>query len=467
MRAGARVRRVAAAALVASLAGCALYHAQPLPELSSLASPPMLDAAALGAEAKAFQHPLVPSVPLDLADGIDAGEAAMLAVLLDPTLVAARDTRQEADAARITAELLPNPSLDAEVDQPYGSGSEGLVKVVNLALSFDLRSLLTWRSRVGAARAEARRVDLGVTWQEWQVSQQARLLAIRTGWLERRLEILHAELALEEHTQDRVEDAVKSGDATYEQLGVHRASVETVRRDLIDLEQTAVSARSALRVLFGEPGGPPLPVTPPAPPPDAIPAPPRPADVVPRCLEGRLDLAALRAGYHAQDQRLRQAILEQLPNVTVGFTHQRNESSLSFFGGLVSLGLPVFDRNQGGVALARATRARLRDEYRARATQIRSSVDDLLQLLDVFARRLPEVRAAIVPLATIEQAEQTGAESGDIDWLSYQTVRIALLDQRLQAASLAQARDEALVGLDTACGVVGGPWAHSSQEGAP
>jgi outer membrane protein TolC len=130
----------------------------------------------------------------------------------------------------------------------------------------------------------------------------------------------------------------------------------------------------------------------------------------------------------------------------------------------VSLGLPVFDRNQGGVALARATRARLRDEYTARATQIRSSVDDLLGLLGVFARRLPEVRAAIVPLAAIEKAEQTGAESGDIDWVAYQTVRLALLDQRLQDASLAQARAEALVGLDTACGVVDGPWSRGEEE---
>jgi len=66
----------------------------------------------------------------------------------------------------------------------------------------------------------------------------------------------------------------------------------------------------------------------------------------------------------------------------------------------------------------------------------------------------------------IEQSEQTAAERGDVDWLSYQTVRIALLDQRLQAASLAQAREEALVGLDTACGVVAGPWTRG-EGGEP
>lgn len=458
------VRRLAGAYGLAALAGCATYQPAPLPDLASLASPPALDAAALRAAVEAFRHPLVPSVPLDLDDGIDPAEAAVLAVLLDRSLAAERNTRQEADAARVTAELLPDPTLDAGLDAPYGSGSRGLEKAVHLALSIDLRQLLTWRARVRAARADVTRVDLGVTWQEWQVAQQARLLAIRTGGLERQLEILRAELELEERTQRRIEDAVESGDATYEQLGVQRASVETIRRDLIALEQTAVATRSALRVLLGEPGGLPLRVTAPPSPAAAIPPPPAREAVVPRCLAARLDLAALRAGYEAQDQRLRQAILEQLPNVTVGFSHQSDETSLSFFGGLVSLGLPVFDRNQGGVALARATRARLRDEYEARATQVRSSVDDLLGLLGVFARRLPEVHAAIGPLAAIEQAEQAGAESGDVDWVAYQTVRIALLDQRLQDASLAQARAEALVGLDTACGVVDGPWSRGEEE---
>ena len=240
--------------------------------------------------------------------------------------------------------------------------------------------------------------------------------------------------------------------------------METIRRDLVDLEQTEVATRTALRVLLGEPGGPPLKVSAPVPPPSAIPAPPADTTVVPACLAGRLDLAALRAGYEVQDQRLRQAILEQLPNITVGFAHQRNESKISFFGGLVSLGLPVFDRNQGGVAGAGATRERLRHEYRARATEVRSNVDDLLRLLELFARRLPQVQAAIGPLAEIESAEERAAESGDIDWLSYQTVRIGLLDQRLEAARLAQGRAETLVGLDTACGVVDGPW---SKEGAP
>ncbi len=448
------------------LAGCATYQPAPLPTLDSLATPPALDESALRARAASWHHPLVPAVPLDLADGIDPAEAALLAVLLDPTLGAARDTRQEAEANRITAELWPNPSFDTEVDHPYGSGSPGLANVVNLALSIDLRQLVTRGARVRGARADVEQVDLGVTWQEWQVAQQARLLAVRLGWLERRLAILGDELALEERTQQRIDEAVRSGDATYEQLGVQRASVETIRRDLIDLEQTAVATRTALRALLGEPGGPPLQVTAPASPPEPIPAPPQQETIVPQCLGARLDLAALRAGYQAQDERLRQAILEQLPNVTLGLVHQRNESSLSFFGGLLNLGLPVFDRNQGGVALAGATRARLRDEYRARATEVRSSVDNLLHLLGVLARRLPQVQAAIAPLARIESAEQSAAESGDVDWLSYQTVRIALLDQRLQAASLAQARAEAMVGLDTACGVVGGPWTRG-EGGTP
>jgi outer membrane protein, heavy metal efflux system len=465
-RRGRRIARGLACALLGlGLAGCALYHAAPLPPPEQLSSAPRLDEARLREEAAALHQPLVGPVALDLRDGVDPDEAGVLAVLLDPDLAAARDARGEAAARRITAELLPNPSLDAEIEHPYGSGSSGLLNVVNLAVSIDLHQLLLRWPRTTAARADAAQVDLGVAWQEWQVAQQARLLTLRLGWLERRLAIVRDELALEQRSQQRLQDALASGDASYEQLGVQRAAVETVRRNLVDLEQTAVQTRSALLALFGEPADFALEVAPPAPA-QAIPAPPPAARLVPACLANRLDLAALRKGYEAQDARLRAALIEQLPNVSIGLTRQRNESSIRFFGGLVSLGLPVFDRNQGGVALEQATRQRLRDEYEARATGVRASVGELLRLLALFARRIPEVQDAIEPLADIERAERDAADRGDVDWLSYQTVRLALLDQRLQAASLAQARDEARVGLDAACGVRREPEAARARGAA-
>jgi outer membrane protein, heavy metal efflux system len=283
------------------------------------------------------------------------------------------------------------------------------------------------------------------------VAEAARLEAERLGWLERRVAVVSEELALEQETNDRLERAVASGDASLEQLGVQRAAAEGVRRTLIELEQAQAASQSALLTFFGQPPDPGLRIAPPVPPAAPLPVPAVDA-IVADCVVRRLDVEALRRGVDEEDARLRQAILEQFPDVTIGITRNRDETSLKFLGGLVSVGLPIFDWNQGGVALERATRARLGHEYQARIVAVRAAIDGLVRLLEISARRLPEVEASIPRLAEIEAAEREAATRGDVDWLSYQTVRLALLDQRLEALSLSQAQAEARIGLDTECG---------------
>jgi cobalt-zinc-cadmium efflux system outer membrane protein len=452
---GALRRGLVCAGTGFTLLACSWHGAPPLPPLEELAEPPPLDAARLRVEARELVHPLLQPLEIDLSDGLSPEEAAVLAVLVNPDLVAVRDTHGEADAQLLAAGLLPNPVLGAELDNPYGAGSRGLTTAANLAASLDTRALLTLPARRRAARANLEKVDLGIAWQEWQVAEAARLEAERLGWLERRVAVVSQELALEQETNDRLERAVASGDATLEQLGVQRAAAEAVRRSLIELEQAQATSRNALLTFFGQPTDPGLRIASPVP---ASPLPVPAVDaIVPDCLARRLDIEALRRGVDEEDARLRQAILEQFPDVTLGITRNRDETSLKFLGGLVSVGLPVFDWNQGGVALERATRARLGHEYQARITAVRAAIDGLVRLLEIAARRLPEVEASIPRLAEIEAAEREAATRGDVDWLSYQTVRLALLDQRLEALSLAQAQAEARVGLDTECGGMAAP----------
>jgi outer membrane protein TolC len=174
--------------------------------------------------------------------------------------------------------------------------------------------------------------------------------------------------------------------------------------------------------------------------------------VLDACLAHRLDLQALRRGYVAGQERVRQAVLEQFPDIVVGVHYQRNETALQFIGGFVSFELPLFNRNQGSVAIGRATRQRLRFEYDARVASTRADLRRLRRLSALLRRQLPEVKASIPGLTNIEQQERAAVARGDLDRLSYQTVRTALFNQRLEQANLSQALAEAEVGLQTACG---------------
>ncbi|HKJ25041.1 MAG TPA: hypothetical protein VKB65_09490 [Myxococcota bacterium] len=444
---------IAVAGLVASSSACSLYHRAPLPPLSSLASGRPLEPASLQARIDEIDHPILKSQAVVLSDGIGPMEAALLAVVLNPDLAAARARRGEARAGVIAAGILPNPVFGGGLDRPYGTGSAGLADVVSLSLSIDSQRILTRWARLAVARGELEQVDLDVAWQEWQVAQAARLEAVRLAWLERRVALAREQLAQEEETTARLGHAYDARDATVERLGVQLAARETVRANVMGLEEARTRSRSALLALWGQPAVSDLRMEPPGPAEVSAPV-PETARVAPLCLERRIDLVALRRGHAAQDARVRQAVIEQLPDVSIGIAHQRDESSLRFFGGFVSLSVPVFDRNQATVALAVATRERLALEYEARVASVRSTLDETLGILRMLQHRLPEVASAVGPLARLERSERAAAETGDVSWLSYATLRVALLEQRLQEAALSQLAAETRIGIDTACGTL-------------
>lgn len=435
-----------AALLSFCLAACAGYRTEPLAPPPQAAPERPLDEPRLRVRAGELRGRAAPAVRIDLADGLDPDEAAVLAVLLDPDLVAARDARGVAKAQIIDAGILPNPVLGVEVDHPYGANAAGTSEVLNLSLSLDLKPLFARSAHRDAARAGLDQIDLGIAWQEWQVAQHARLLVVQLEWLRRRVKLAREDLAFEEKTATALDHATATGDVTLGQVGVQRASLESVRRTVDDLEQAAIDAESQLRALLGNPHVARIDV------PEPQTAKGAPAPDTSECLHRRLDLQALERGYQAEEASVRAAVADQFPDLVVGIAHQHNESSLNFIGAFVNIGLPIFNRNQGRVALARATRLQLQHEYDARVAGARADLDRLSRFSALVARQLPEVHAAIAPLEKIELQERGAVVRGDVDRLSYQIVRTALLDQRLQEAALSQALAEAQIGFDTTCG---------------
>jgi outer membrane protein TolC len=427
-------------------ASCASYQARPLSSPAEAALPRELPSGPVQVESGPHAPRTRTSLQINLADGLDADEGAVLAVMLNPELVALRATRGQNEAQVLEAGILPNPVFGVEVAHPYGADSQGTSTALNLSLSYEIKPLIARGARQDAAKAELAQVDLSVAWQEWQVAQQARLQVTRLGWIRRRLQLAREELEFEEQTMKALDQASTTGDATLQQLGVQRAAVEAARRTRDELEQTDTETESELRAVLGEPQVATLDVVGP------VAAPVLTDRNIDTCLSGRLDLEALRRGYDAQEFTVRAEVLDQFPAFSVGVSHQHDETNLPFLGGFISMELPVFNRNQGAVALARATRHQLGAEYDARVKSARAELAALMRLSAVVARQLPAAHDSIAPLEAVESQERSAVMRGDIDLLSYQTVRSALIDQRLQEATLSQALAEAHVGLQTSCG---------------
>ena len=431
-------------------AACASYEAQRLLDKPAAAPPWARDAPRLRTATEAL-HRAAPSpapIEVDISDGLSPDEAGVLAVRLNPELVAARDAHSEGQAQILMAAVLPNPVLGAGINQPFGPSSAGTNTSTNLSLAIDLKPYVARSARERAAAAGLAQIDLGIAWQEWQIAEQARLLVVRLGWIRKRLKLAREELDFAEQTATSIAAAGRVGDTTLEQVGVQRAALEGVRRVLTQLEQADVDTESALRALLGNPELEKLEVDEPS----TSSSRELVTTSVDACLEGRLDLAALRRGYDAAEEQLRAAVLDQFPAVTVGVAYQRNETALNFIGGFINVELPVFNHNQYRVQLGVASRRRLEHEYDARVARTRAELDQLSRFYTLVARQLAELQRSLGPLEEIELQERTAVAHGDISRMSYQIVRGALFDQRLQDAAVSQALAEVRIGIETTCG---------------
>ena len=409
-----------------TLGGCVSYHPAPLPDAAALAAPPAPDLERLKVEAAELQHPRLQPVRVDLSDGLSPDEAAVLAVLANPDLIAVRATHGEAAAQLVAAGLLPEPTLTVEGDRPYGSNSAGTVDVINVGLEVDVAAMIQRSARAAEAAATLDSVDLGIAWQEWQVAQSARLETLRIGWLEHRIGVADAELHSEESTLGALQSAMEQGDATLSDVGVQLAAVESLRRSRGELRRSEVEARGELDRLLGLPGTATLPVVLT----DGEVGAPRGfgADaLIGAAVNRRLDLLALRRGYDAQEAVVRAAVLAQLPSLSVGVVHQRNESALKFLGGYVTLGLPIFGHPRAVITREEATRTRLGDELEARAAAVRADIRTLLATLDELAVQVQRAEAAVQRLEPVAEAERDAAVRGDVDTSMYKATESRML----------------------------------------
>lgn len=413
--------------LAVILTACAHYNPAPLAEA------PMLSAT-LPATADN------PAGPLGVADVV------ALAVARDPDLVAARTKAGVAQAQLIQAGVLPNPSLTGAL-LPLVAGA-GTVPAWNLGLAQDVKALLVYKPKRRAARDSVGQVRADLLWQEWQVAGEARQLAVGIIAREQTRPLLDEAVRILGHRQRVTQAALAAGNATLVTAAPSVVGFQQARANLQTLDQTQLQDRHKLNALLALAPDAPLPLR------DDIDLPPfdmaAARSAMTTLADRRPDLLALRFGYAAQDEGLHAAILSQFPDLILGATGSSDSSKVINVGPNAQVGLPLFDRNQGNIAIARATRAQLRAEYAARLTNATGEVGALLgemaqlqRQLDLIERDLPAAH-----LAASRAAAAFGAAALDerayVDLITNRftkeqelaTLRLALLDRQVAVSTL-------------------------------
>ncbi|RAP56433.1 transporter [Oleiagrimonas sp. MCCC 1A03011] len=451
-----RVAHLLSGCVLTALAGCAIYRPQPLHP-----RPAAQNASALEVPAARMPMPALRSHRFDPSNGLDVTETAMLAVVNNPRLRTLRDRLDIGRAQAFEAGLLPDPQLAASRDM-LGNPNADVSSAYSLGLSYDLGPLLTRSARVASARASQRQIRLRLLWAEWQTIAHARLLFDQVHALRAQQHRLQRELTALRGLDASIQKALRSGDLDYAGASAGLDATAQVRNQLADTSRQLDQAESDLRGLLGLAPDAPLRLTGPdwQPRPSAAQVAHAEKDLARR----RPDLLALKAGYAAQEARVRAAILGQFPDIQVGFNRARDTSNVHTHGFSIGLTLPLFDGNRGRIAVTRATRQALADAYRARLLATRNDVHRLVAALHTLRG---QIDAAAEHAHRMDRAERSATEnwrSGALDWPTWLAIRASALQADLQMNRLRRQRAKASIALET---LLGGDWTDATTPDTP
>ena len=440
------------AAVLALLGGCSIYHSMPLNQMSvdRALEPRPIEAVKVAAER--LDHPLVRSMRIDGEGGFTPNEIAVMVVIVSPQLRTVRDQRGLARAQVVQAGILPNPQWNESADIPQGNADPTLVTGRSHGLGWDLGALLTHHDDVAAAKANAHSVDLQIAWQEWQVAQDARLRAFRIVSMQERLPL---EREIEAGLAENVTVMRQSFDRGLKVAADLTAATDlyTQSRDArLALEQSLIADRLALNLSLGLPANAPLQIKLP----EAAPTLATDADAASRLLRGmetrRLDLVALTLGYQSQESTLRSAVLAQFPKINLSVNKAYDTSNIRSRGWAIGVDVPVFDRHQGVIATAKATRQQLFDDYVARVAEARAQVYQMIEDLAVVQTQLSGATGSLADLKLLANGYERAYASRNADVIAYRDARAALALRRIEEIKLRQDLLELSVGLEIATG---------------
>jgi outer membrane protein TolC len=320
--------------------------------------------------------------------------------------------------------------------------------------SWDISALVSHGAKVAAARANVQAISLDVAWTEWQTAVAAKLALYRVVALEAELIRAKEISSDQQQTVDTLQAAVDRHEKSVLDLAAAQATREDARATELALEQELDRQRLELKKAVGV-----LPET------NlsidlgvAIPSDlqlPSEGELLADLEHRRLDLLGLRQGYQSQEQTVRAAVLAQFPKVVLGFNPHSADNgpgSIHTMGFGITVDLPIFDRNQGNIAIETATRQKLFDEYAARVFEARSDIATAVADIRSLSRQVAAAEAALPVLRHLVDIAKEASDVGAADVLGYFQARINVNNKSLQIIKLKQLLVDSRIALELASG---------------
>ncbi|HEV2679962.1 MAG TPA: TolC family protein, partial [Rhodanobacter sp.] len=118
----------------------------------------------------------------------------------------------------------------------------------------------------------------------------------------------------------------------------------------------------------------------------------------------------------------------------------------------IGITLPLFDRNRGNIAIEKATRQQLKDDYAARMLDTRSDMQRLVADLATLTQQRAALAAHAQQLDAARRAAEAAWQQRLLDWPTYLAIRSNALSADLDLLDLQQQQATQAIALEALLG---------------
>jgi cobalt-zinc-cadmium efflux system outer membrane protein len=407
----------AALALLVLASGVALSPARSFAEAPPTPRP-------LGRDLPTYQAPADPSAPAlpaaapEPSGTIALADALSAAVSRSPALVAFSWEVRARDAELLQAGAFPNPELATEVEDFAGSGERrgfgGSQTTLSFAQLIELGGKRGKRMQVASLERDLAAWDFEAA--RLSLLAETTKAFVATLALQERVALASELVRIGDESLRTVRTAVRAGGTSPVEASRSAVAVEQTAIERERATRALAAARAALAASWGARAAAFDRVVGDL---DAIAAPP-PLDRLAQALAENPDLARWATEARQREAALEQQRARRIPDVTFGLgpRYYADDSSAGLVAGL-SVPLPLFDRNRGGILQAEYRLKRAASEQAAAETAAQAQLASAYQALAAAHAEVVALRERALPAAE-------SAYSGALE--AYRTARFRYLE---------------------------------------
>lgn len=361
----------------------------------------------------------------------------LVAFYFHPSLDVARAQWKVSEGESVTASARPNPTLS--VAPGYTANAASAVSPWLAAVNFDVP--IETAGKRGYRKAKAKQLSesarLNIVTTAWQVRKNLRDSLLDFADAQERQSLLTKQNEVQRELVRRFQEQLQAGAISAADISLARIAFTKSQSDLSAAQTRLVEMRVRIAENLGMPASSlanenfgldfPTQINLNA------------SEARRRALQSRTDILAALADYAATQSELQLQVAKQFPDVHIGPGYQYDQGGNKWSLGL-TVELPLLNRNQGGIAEAKARREESAAKLLALQAKISAEIDRASAAYQAAQEQLTSGRLLLELQTRQQKFVEDQLKAGEIDRLQvltaqmeFQSAKILQLDAQTRA----------------------------------